>query len=137
MTEEKTCNHPKCQVALKKLIITFDNGEKLVACCPNHAAENILFHSTPFGLLDSYPSELTSPIGTCDACKKQGKVVYSTMTYKDEIIHITLCQKDLIKLVNLNLTRNGFKKLKEKHGIFHEIHDDFYDEEGYALQPRV
>jgi hypothetical protein len=44
---------------------------------------------------------------------------------------------ELRRLVFRSLRPEEFKALKEKHGIFFEIHDDFYDPEtGEALQPK-
>ncbi|MCE6958084.1 hypothetical protein LAZ40_03310 [Cereibacter sphaeroides] len=50
---------------------------------------------------------------------------------------IPLSPEELRRLVTLDLRPDEFRKLKQACGIFHEIHDDFYDPEtGEAVQPR-
>jgi hypothetical protein len=50
----------------------------------------------------------------------------------------TLCQNHIIYLINLCLNKEDALKLIKIHGknAFY-LHEDFYDDEGYALQPRL
>lgn len=137
------CSSKKCQIDIHFLIRSIDDGEKLWAFCPNddllHAIERL-----PDSELDTYPSEIQSQNELyCEISEALNLPVDSNdkfFIYKTEergkIITIHLCGKYLKQLRLHNLEPEAFLVLKNKHGIFHEIHDDFYDEEhGYALQP--
>ena len=132
----KTCSFSKCQINEDFLIITVDNGEDLKAFCPNHMLMYMFEKSDLRKLmLSSYKSEVEK-IGCCDACGKQGDVVYGT-TNRDKRLQIALCEDDFERIVFRNLTPEGYLNIVEKFGMFHEIHDDFYTEDGYALQPNI
>lgn len=136
MNERKVCGYENCGVDLKEILITLDDGEKLLVLCLNHAA----IYSIEDKITDNInclPTEMNQSLSTCDACKEKSNVLYGTINYHGERLNIELCHEDVTRLIQLNLTPSGYINLREKHGIFHEIHDDFYDDEGYAFQPMV
>lgn len=57
---------------------------------------------------------------------------------RDDTSEFHLCMNCLISLVNLNLTKEQYRALIEigHDRTEHLLHDDFYDDEGNALQPR-
>jgi len=137
--ESKTCCFNQCQFSPflgKESLVSYDDGEKLLVLCRNDLIIHTLFHNQSPSTVTPYPSQLTQPLGGCDACSKQGTVLYQTFDDNGNSLSLTFCQNDLIRFISSNLTKRGFFNLKEKHGIFFEIHDDFYDENGTALQPR-
>lgn len=136
MTKEKTCDYKECGISMKEMLVTIDDGNELIALCPNHAAMYSIEDKIKDDII-THPSELKQPLTVCHACNEKSDVLYQTMNYGGELLSIELCHEDESRLLDLNLTPSGYLKIREKFGIFHEIHDDFYDEEGYAFQPRV
>lgn len=137
------CSSKKCEITASFLLNTIDDGEKLIALCPN----DCIFYAIG-GLKESdlefYPSEVKSKdelfceiTNTLKLDVKDDEKFYIYKTENHgEVLTLHLSEKFLFQLLLLNLEPKAYFVLKEKHGIFHEIHDDFYDEEdGYALQP--
>lgn len=57
--------------------------------------------------------------------------------FETDEVSVLLTPDELGRLVWRNLRPEEFKSLQAACGIFHDIHDDFYDPEtGEALQPR-
>lgn len=57
--------------------------------------------------------------------------------YRTDQITLLLSHDELKRMARLILTPEEFHTLKNAHGVFFEIHDDFYDQEtGEAVQPR-
>lgn len=144
MTNTYKCSEKNCQVDVGYLISTVDNGKELLALCPNHAAQWVYSSivKEPFELT-TYPTELNGVSVHCEICQethefqeneKNEAYLYKTKT-RDEILHISLCKNHLYRLLKRDLAPEDFHILKNHHGIFHEIHDDFYDEDGIAMQP--
>jgi len=69
---------------------------------------------------------------TCELCDfpESCTLIDGDTTYK-------LCPNHLLSLVELRLSVKEAKKLIQKHGnqTFY-LHEDFYDEQGHALQPK-
>jgi hypothetical protein len=62
-----------------------------------------------------------------------GKSAYKFRTME---VEMALTPDELLRLWRRDLRPEEFFKLRDKFGVFFEIHDDFYDEEdGYAIQP--
>jgi hypothetical protein len=136
----KTCSFEKCEINFESLIATFDNGSELIALCPNHAAIYAIHESIDDPLtLQVYPSELKDQVHVCDGCgtkKEENCYLYKTSTNDGIELEIHLCHPHLLRLIAHQLEPEAFLNIYKKHGVFHEIHDDFYDEEtGEALQP--
>lgn len=56
--------------------------------------------------------------------------------YRTDQVRLLLTREKLLQLLSRNLSAEDYFVLSEKHGLFFEIHDDFYDyETGQALQP--
>lgn len=128
------CSHESCEIDLEMLLVSIDDGKDRLVFCPNHLAMRMYDLTTNLRVDKSL---LTKPFSLCDACCEQGIVMYSTSNYPKDPIHITLCESHLDDLVKLRLDESAYFNLVKKFGIFHEIHDDFYDpQDGYALQPR-
>ena len=67
------------------------------------------------------------------ASELSGKPAY---VYKTNQVELHLTDDELGRIIDRSLTPTEFFALKAKHGVFFEIHDDFYDPEtGQALQP--
>jgi hypothetical protein len=73
----------------------------------------------------------------CQACKDHENQVVLSDASKNPDKPYKLCQNCLGQLVNLSLTKKQYKNLLKSGHSPREflIHDDFYDEDGKALQP--
>jgi len=75
----------------------------------------------------------------CEACDKHPQSVCLIHPANSiDLVIYKLCNNCLLALVNTSLSKKQFKNLI-KHG--HDpsefyLHDDFYDEDGTALQPK-
>jgi hypothetical protein len=126
-----TCQAYGCNVNMKEILNSLDNGETKVVLCPNHTA---MLADELFTNKEVYaePSERTDK-NTCQCCQEE-----NTIEYKDSEATFYLCEKHLSDLINLNLSPEAFKTLYQKVGNVHILHDDFYDPEtGEAFQPRM
>ena len=131
------CSAPDCPVNFKPILSSFDDGKTKIVLCPNHALMyviDIANGETPE--ISPLPSELSYHPYLCDACGEvHDTVLYLTSNYDEVTLSIHICRTHLHRLVARSLEPAAFKELFAKHGIFHEIHDDFYDDEGNAMQP--
>lgn len=68
----------------------------------------------------------------CDITRQPGAVIYKS---GDELY--VLNKKSMLRLLSYNLTPDEYKILKDKAGdkFMYMLHDDFYTEDGEALQP--
>lgn len=83
----------------------------------------------------SEPQKLDGWESTGDRSVISGK---PALVYKTHQVEVALSKDEIHRLAMLSLTSKEFHTLQSKVGIFHEIHDDFYDPEtGEALQPRI
>lgn len=57
-------------------------------------------------------------------------------TLEDNDYVYKLSKDVLIRFLLTNLTQEEYFKLKSKYPRSWYLHDDFYDEEGYSLQPK-
>lgn len=58
------------------------------------------------------------------------------VVYRGGDVELALSPDELLRLIENDLRPEEFFALRARYGIFHEIHDDFYDPvSGYALQP--
>ena len=57
--------------------------------------------------------------------------------YRCSQIEIGVTREELYRLLRINLQPDEFLALFNKFGIFHEIHEDFYTDDGIAVQPRI
>ncbi len=75
------------------------------------------------------------PLGKpCVASDISGKPGYK---YETCDLSCNLTAGEIERLILLALRPPEFKALRDKFGVFHEIHDDFYDpESGVAFQPK-
>ena len=71
----------------------------------------------------------------CEACGRMSPGAELKLGARKEIY--ILCLNCLIPFVNCNLSKEQFKSLLANGHTVSEfyLHDDFYDEEGNALQP--
>jgi hypothetical protein len=57
--------------------------------------------------------------------------------YRSMDVEIPLSHDELVRLGRLDLTPDEYFRLRDHYGLFHEVHEDFYDPEtGDSLQPR-
>jgi hypothetical protein len=107
------------------LRIEIQHAEGTIVLDPNGAA--ILGHDEPIDVRTLKPVP-----GRLSDCSAQSAVLY-----RSQNIEIALSPKELRRFLRLDLSPKEFFALRDKYGIFFEIHDDFYDEEtGKAQQPR-
>ncbi len=73
----------------------------------------------------------------CECCKKF-EVQWTLKDQIDENIEYNVCSNCLDALINRNLSKKQFKNLLTNGHTIKEflLHDDFYDDDGTALQPR-
>lgn len=134
--QKKCCSFPDCGIELEEILISYDNGEIRKILCPNHALLMVIRENFfPHHILKTHSSQWKKENSICDACGKDGEILYTTKDENNQDLPIVLCKKDSKRLVKRNLTKSGYLKLRDKYGIFHEIHDDFYDNFGNSLQP--
>lgn len=131
---KKCCSFPDCGIDLEEILVSYDDGTSRMILCPNHALLMILRENFPHHILQSYPSIWKKEHTVCDACGKAGAILYTTKDAYNKDLSIVLCENDSKRLTKRNLTKTGYLRLRDKYGIFHEIHDDFYDDFGNALQ---
>jgi hypothetical protein len=108
------------------LRITIQHDGPLVTTDPNGFAV--------MAMIPTVMTTLLRPIAKLqsDASGQLGCVVYS-----DSDGSTTLTPDELMRLAGLRLTKPEYFALREKHGIRHVWHEDFYDPEtGDALQAR-
>ena len=133
--QKKCCSFPDCDVDLEEILVSYDDGETHKILYPNHVLLMVIRENFfPHHILQTHPSEWKKENSICDAYGKDGEILYTTKVGNNKDLPIVLCKQDSKRLVKRNLTKTGYFKLREKYGIFHEIHDDFYDEFGNALQ---
>lgn len=134
----KKCCWQGCDVEFVPILSSFDDGEKKITLCPNHAAEYVYLISEKKGpKVIPLPSATNQAAGDCDACGEYGgAILYRTINYMGETLEINLCRRHLNQLFARKLEPGAFLAIAAKHGIFREIHDDFYDTHtGIAIQP--
>ncbi len=107
------------------LCIEVQTKEAHYAFCPNTLVVEAL---------EGLP-HITEPCATSELSGLPG-YVYRTSNYDGETLTLRLTREELYRLISLSLTPEEFRKLADAHGIFHEIHDDFYDSDGTAWQPK-
>lgn len=74
---------------------------------------------------------VTQPLGVSAISGEPG-YLFET----DEGISVMLSEAELIRLARRDLLPAEYFALRDMFGVFHEIHDDFYEEtSGMALQP--
>lgn len=56
--------------------------------------------------------------------------------YREDDFGVLLSLEELRRLAARELMPDQYLRLRETFGLFHSIHDDFYDESGIALQPK-
>lgn len=67
----------------------------------------------------------------CDITRKPGAVIFESLNE-----HYTLQSDIMMRLLTYNLTPNEWKTLIKKYNQNnYMLHDDFYDEDGNAIQP--
>lgn len=72
------------------------------------------------------------PVPGCQSLLSGGPAI--VVRTSDVVVHLT--PEEFDRWVGRQLLPNEFFKLLDHYGIFHEIHDDFYDElTGIAMQP--
>jgi hypothetical protein len=104
------------------LDIHIEHAEGVIQIDPNTAAKHAYYRSLPVaGCVAELRSDLT------------GEPAYRYVTMD---VSLNLSLVELYRLIRHDLHPAEFFGLIQKYGVFHEIHDDFYDEEtGLGLQP--
>ena len=110
-----------CGYSLDVINVTLETKDGNYTYCPNCLiimAQN----GFPFELIGNEICDIT---GEIDAVK-----------YVSEGETYCLSKESLLRLINRNLTPNEYLMLTEKYSDKNfMLHDDFYDEDGIALQP--
>ena len=108
-------------VSLGILEIEIESKEGIHNTDPNGAAQ--------MACLGDYPN--LTPI---DGLKSEISGKPSVKIRFDDI-ELALAFEEMDRLFRRQLRRKEVLYLIKKYGMFHEVHDDFYDELGYAYQP--
>ena len=119
------CQDKNCQVSLPIILTTFATKDKNFVYCLNHTLIN----------LGEIREELLSAELFEDECECCGAVGVCEINYGQDGV-MKLCVEDVMDLICLNLKPERFLKLYAKHPHQHILHDDFYDMNGQAMQPR-
>lgn len=84
--------------------------------------------------------KLKNKYGVCESCGER----HVQWILKDAYVHrntkgYRVCSSCLLMLVNCDLSAKNFKNILNNGHSDNEflLHEDFYDEEGNALQPKV
>ena len=107
------------------ILTTIETKDKKVVYCLNHTIIN----------LAEIRNELLHAELFEDECECCGAVGTCNINYGDDGV-MKLCVEDVTDLLCLNLKPERFLKLYAKHPHQHILHDDFYDINGQAIQPR-
>lgn len=92
-----------------------------------HPTVGLMPWSTPFRLQDLEPLPVATSVLSGDPA----------LVYRVDDLEIKLSPAELKRLARRSLRPDEVLKLLDLYGVFHDIHDDFYDPEtGEAFQPR-
>lgn len=119
----------KCSVkecGMNMLLASIDNGKEKLYFCPLHALQHVV-EGFPEEKLIVYPSD--GKPGKCEICGKEALI------YKDDDMEVMLCGSHLDKLLRRDLEPEAWKILYSKTPNTFLLHDDFYTEDGEAIQP--
>ena len=119
------CQDKTCDVSLPIILSEIKTKDKQIVYCLNHT----LMH------LPEIRNELLHAELFEDECECCGAVGTCKINYGQDGV-MTLCVEDVIDLLCLNLKPERFLNLFAKHPLQHILHDDFYDMDGQAMQPR-
>lgn len=124
------CGHKGCDISLSQIMQVIDDGERRLVLCPNHMIMYLLGTVKPEDIVLE-KSQLSEEL----KCVIDGK---PAMLFKDGPTEYHLCMEHIAKLIAHNLAPQEWKALVNIYGPDEFLlHDDFYDEEGTALQPVV
>lgn len=116
------CEH--CGYSIAHVVITLTDGVRSQMLCPNCIA---------YGILDNKISFTNNPNFIDDITRKSGAVRFEA--YGESY---TLERCTMMRLLAHNLHPAEYKALAKKYGADkYMIHDDFYDEDGNAIQPMM
>lgn len=124
----------QCGNEMKIVLASIDTGKRMFVFCAN---DLVMFYYGDIKLdtLEMIPSEIKKDMECAATGKTEDVWVYKTVGRKGVDIEIPLHQKELYDLIGRKLKPESYQNLRNKYGIFHEIHDDFYDDFGNAMQP--
>jgi hypothetical protein len=107
------------------LYIEVETKEACYHFCPNNLI-NEAFEGLPHFIQPCTSSELSGLPG----------YIYRTANYDGNTVALHLTREEMYRMLSLSFTPDEYRRIRDKHGIFHEIHDDFYDDDGTAIQPK-
>lgn len=101
------------------LQIIMEGQERFIVCDPNGLAKFLIKGRLPLGE-PFCESELTGVPG---------------YRYRTDQVDLCLAKAELVRLVAHALRPDEYFRIRGRHGLFHEIHEDFYDPDtGEAFQ---
>lgn len=118
------CGAMNCRVEDQRLLIVVDDGKTRRMMCPNHA----IFWALGVEEVAVLPSLLKEPY-TCEVCGKPGGEV---VDFPDRMY---LCAEETKDLLLHRLRPEQWRILHRAHPGAFLLHDDYYDDDGTALQP--
>jgi hypothetical protein len=127
---EMKCCAKDCSIDLKgfeKILGIFDDGAFKMVLCPNHQIMYVL-GKVKHEDMELMPSSITER-SKCELCDELA------IRFEDSETTYELCSHHMAKLIRHNLNREEFSKLYLKHGNTFLLHDDFYEDDGEAIQP--
>lgn len=97
-------------------------------------AENALYVYDPRTLGDLVAHGIKTFGPTCEISELSGEPGYR---YRTGEVNLNLTTKEICRLTAHRLSPTEYLKLRDAHGIFFEIHDDFYNDDGKAIMPHA
>lgn len=97
--------------------------------CANHLAIWAMTEAKDIGEEKDY--------GRCDLCEVKAIGVAHDFTMAEKVdVEWRLCREHMRLVGCLDLPCDDVKEMRSKHGVTFLTHDDYYDENGMACQPR-
>lgn len=115
-------NCEKCGYSNTVINITIKDAIKELTLCPNCLA--IAFMNNRLHFVDN-------PTLVCDVTSEKGAVEFIS-----DNEYYCLNSESMMRLISHNLTPHEYFVLVHKYNPYKfMLHDDFYDEDGFAIQP--
>jgi hypothetical protein len=112
---------------MKEILGRLDDGAVSMILCPNHQIMYVL-GMVKHTDMELSPSNLTLK-KSCTLCAEQAII------FEDHDATYELCSTHMEKLIRRSLAPKEFSVLYLKHGNTFLLHDDFYEDDGEAVQP--
>ncbi len=106
--------------------------------CVQIQTKTAIYQFDPNGLIEEALAglpHLTEPVAKSDLSGEPA-FSYRTRDGFGDPIYLRLSREELYRLIGCGLRPTEYQKIVDVHGVFHEVHRDFYYEDGSARQPK-